>query len=44
VLPNQNESQPEQEVAPKAPAETEHQQREDRHTAEVVSLDKFRKK
>ena len=43
AAPNQNQGQLDREIAESALHETD-EHREDRHTAEVVSLDKFRKK
>ncbi len=44
ALASQNESQLDREIAASVSPEAEIEQRAERHTAEVVSLDKFRKK
>jgi hypothetical protein len=44
TVPTQDDSHPDRAIAASAPPEPEHDPRAERHTAEVVSLDKFRKK
>jgi hypothetical protein len=44
AVPNQNQGQLDREIVVSAPPDNEDEASEERHTAEVVSLDKFRKK